>query len=685
LTPPSSLPLRRAPARRRSAIHRLRSRTIPPARIARIALIVAIPLIVLALSACSPSQPRILVLGFDGLDPDTVDLLLSEGKLANFAKLRLGGAYGRLRSFEPMLSPILWTTIATGKTPDVHGIGHFVVHETSATGGDRTTPVTSEHRRVRALWNLFSDAGRTVGTVGWWATWPPEEVRGFIASDHLAWHFLFAQGFEQQSGPGATYPPALEARLKPMLVRPQQIGAADLAPFVDVDTAELDRPFSLDDDLQHFRWVLATMRSYEAIGLDLWRSERPDLMLNYFEGTDSTAHLFGHLFRGRNLAGELATQQQRYGHAVEAVYEDADRILGKFMAELDRNTTLVVLSDHGFELGSLPDDPSRLRDMRRVSEKFHKEEGVLFFYGARVRPGVRFEGATLLDIAPTVLALGGLAPAADMPGKVLETPFRELNGTARVATYETGPRPGPPAGEVATAMDGKADAALVEHLQSLGYLAASGSPESDRNLAAITFQEKQYDKAARMYKVLVDRAPDDAGLRTSYAGALGALGNYEGALTELAVALRLDPLNPEGHYNQGLALERLGRGDEAVASYREALRYQPGYEPARQALVRLTGSAGDRVATDTVEAQAMALAEAAASAARRGAYPEALARLAEAAAIAPRLPVVCQYEANVAYLAGDRQRAAAALERCLTLEPDNALFRENLKRLRQQP
>src|SRR5207249_9961754 len=64
------------------------------------------------------SRPRVLVLGFDGADPDAIDLLMSEGKLPNFAKMRQGGAYGRLKSAVPLLSPVVWTTIATGKTPD---------------------------------------------------------------------------------------------------------------------------------------------------------------------------------------------------------------------------------------------------------------------------------------------------------------------------------------------------------------------------------------------------------------------------------------------------------------------------------------------------------------------------------------------------------------------------------------
>jgi hypothetical protein len=47
--------------------------------------------------------------------------------------------------------------------------------------------------------------------------------------------------------------------------------------------------------------------------------------------------------------------------------------------------------------------------------------------------------------------------------------------------------------------------------------------------------------------------------------------------------------------------------------------------------------------------------------------------------------MVHQYRSNVAYLAGDTRQAIAALEKALALEPDNALFRANLDRLRRPP
>jgi len=57
--------------------------------------------------------------------------------------------------------------------------------------------------------------------------------------------------------------------------------------------------------------------------------------------------------------------------------------------------------------------------------------------------------------------------------------------------------------------------------------------------------------------------------------------------------------------------------------------------------------------------------------------------LDEASRLAPRLALVYQYRANVAYLKGDTLAAMASLKRGLEIEPDNVLFRENLKNLQR--
>ena len=630
----------------------------------------------LLLAACqrSAAPDRVIVLGLDGMDPDAVDLLMREGALPHFAALRAGGAYGRLVSMPPLLSPIIWTTIATGKPPDQHHIGHFVA--VNAKTGEQL-PVTSQMRQVKALWNILSDAGRSVAVVGWWATWPAEAVRGTVVSDHTCYHFLFDEGV---SGGGADLtgiisPPSLAPTILPLVKRPGDLTAADVAPFVSVGADELSRPFRFDDDLSHFKWALATAQSYAAIGTALWRTQQPDVLLLYIEGTDSVAHLFGHLFRAEGLAGELAEQQRRYGHAVEAMYRYADQLVGEMMALMDAHTTLVVLSDHGFQLGALQDDPSKTRDMRRVSERSHRLEGVLYLYGQHVQPGRQLDHPSILDVAPTLLALTGVAPALDMPGQVL-TDALDIAAPARVASYESGPARRGAAGPV----DSAVDPAILEHLRSLGYLDTQ-SPKGDRNLAAVLFEEGKYADAAQAYEALVRESPGDAALHASYAGALGALGRYDDALAELNRAVEQDALNPEAYQNRGVIYEKMGKPDAAVAEYRRALRYNPQYAPAQAALARLTGSATGSAPRDDAERQAQALAERASQAARRGDYPGAMQLLDQAEALAPRYGLIYQYRSNVAFLMGNRDLARAALRRALELEPDNALFKTNLERL----
>src|SRR5207244_9603078 len=137
---------------------------------------------------------------------------------------------------------------------------------------------------------------------------------------------------------------------------------------------------------------------------------------------------------------ELAAQQKRFGGAVEEMYRYADQIVGNFIDALDANTTLVVLSDHGFELGALPEDPSKTRDMRRVSERYHRLEGILYLYGNHVKAHRRIDEPALLDVAPTLLTLSGLSPARDMPGRVLEDALTVSAPSRAVASYETGER-----------------------------------------------------------------------------------------------------------------------------------------------------------------------------------------------------------------------------------------------------
>ena len=81
-----------------------------------------------------------------------------------------------------MFSPALWTSIATGKERSVHNINTFyALDETTK----HHVPITSNFRKAKAIWQIVSDMGGRVGNIGWWASYPPDEVDGYSISDRL--------------------------------------------------------------------------------------------------------------------------------------------------------------------------------------------------------------------------------------------------------------------------------------------------------------------------------------------------------------------------------------------------------------------------------------------------------------------------------------------------------------------
>ncbi|HMC83591.1 MAG TPA: alkaline phosphatase family protein, partial [Candidatus Polarisedimenticolia bacterium] len=175
---------------------------------------------------------RLLVLGLDGADWKVVDDLLGEGKLPNLARLIREGVRARLKTIAPALSPVVWTSIATGFLPPEHGILDFLV-EDIRTG--RKIPVTSRQRKVRAIWNLLSEAGIPVGVIGWWATWPAESVNGYVVSDRVAYQLFGQTPVSETSPQGKTHPPELFAKIAPLITSPQAVTDQDLARFVRTD------------------------------------------------------------------------------------------------------------------------------------------------------------------------------------------------------------------------------------------------------------------------------------------------------------------------------------------------------------------------------------------------------------------------------------------------------------------
>ncbi|PYQ64674.1 MAG: hypothetical protein DMF54_13640 [Acidobacteria bacterium] len=374
----------------------------------------------------------VIWLGLDGLDWEILDRLSREGKMPNWARLASEGFQGNLASFLPVLSPILWTTAATGVGADVHRILDF--QETDPRTGVKL-PISGFSRAVPAVWNVASAAGKKVGVVGWWATHPAEEVNGFFVSDRAS-PLLFGD----LPRAGAAYPATLSAGVEQIVARDGAVTDAELARFVDVPSAEISSARAsgagMENPIVALSRILAATRVNHHIARDLYDRTRPDLMALYLEGTDEIGHVFAPYSPPR-LDCTSEEDFARYHRAVDVYYGVVDRMLGQWMRRArEDGATLLVHSDHGFRWGA---DRTCARSSLNWSTAayWHRLTGVFAAWGARVRPSKARAKVSIFDVAPTVLALLDLPADRRMTGKPVTAAFAGLRPPPRKDVFST--------------------------------------------------------------------------------------------------------------------------------------------------------------------------------------------------------------------------------------------------------
>jgi len=434
----------------------------------------------------SDTKVKVAILGLDGADWEIIDPLIAKGLLPNLARLRGRGAWGNMKTMMPWLSPLLWTSVATGKPPEEHGIVDFLV-EDRKTG--KAVPVSSRWRRVKALWNMFTDAGRPSAFIAWWATWPSEPVQGFMVSDRVAYS-LFGFVKSEPEANGATWPDGYFKEIRPRIVSDRSITLDEVRRFAEVTPAEFaglrrrvedDPKSAYREPVNHLTKILASQRTYQAIALDILNRGQPDLFSIYYQGIDEVCHRFAH-YMPPKMDMVTAEEFARYHEVVERYYRYQDQLLGEILAKLSPDTVVFVLSDHGFQSGlSRPkDDPPYIEGKPGL---WHRRYGILIVAGPVIKPG-QLDTTSLLDVAPTVLYLAGLPVAEDMPGRVIKEAIRDdFLGSFPVRTLPSYEGVGRSLEEnrPMVASSGT-DQELVENLRNLGYI-AGGSDKSPSAVA----------------------------------------------------------------------------------------------------------------------------------------------------------------------------------------------------------
>lgn len=590
------------------------------------------------------------------------------------------GVMGNLATLQPILSPMLWNSVATGKFADKHGI-HGFIEPDPVNGGAR--PYTSISRKCKALWNIFTQSGLRSNVVGWWASHPAEPINGNVVTNAFV-----GVKFDPERGwmvpPGAVHPSEKASFLARFKVFPSELTEAHILPFIP-SAAKIDQ--QADRGLSTFAKVLSDAASIHALATALMETEPWDFTAVYYDAVDHFSHAFMQ-FHPPKLEWIKEEDFELYKEVVRGAYRFHDMMLERLLQLAGPETTVILCSDHGFESGS-----QRPRGTPREPAGpaiWHRQYGILVMAGRGIKRDERIYGASLIDIAPTVLTLFDLPVGADMDGRPLLEAF-EI--PPPVKTIESWEKKEGECGMHTAEKEIDADQAreLMQQFAALGYIEDPGAdkekqeksadiegkyniartyawknqpdralpllneivqrqPWEDRfltQLAFCYFQSGYLKQAERVLATIADGAePDSPAMMLLSARIKVARGDFGGGLQTLLAAEAMNPRLP-GIYTQiGDAYASLLQWGNAKGAYEKAIALDPDNAFALQGLSSVYR--------------------------RQGLNQETLDTALRAVGLLHRLPIA-HFNIGVALARSDEsERAILAFETALRFRPDMA-------------
>lgn len=245
---------------------------------------------------------RVVLVGVDGGSWNVIDPLLEKGELPSLARIRDRGVTAGLAAVEPVNSPTVWTSIATGRSPEAHGVTYFFTTRLSI--------------RVPTVWDRLSAGGRRVGLYEYLVTWPPASYPG---------GFVIPGWIRRDD---AIRPPdAFErAGVSPFIYSVVGVGGPD--EFVSLTRRELAEKPS--------RWN----RLADAFDLDVGAVS--------FYALDAVSHRFWHASFPGDYPDGAPAAEDRHRDVVPDTMRRIDRAIGEVADALGPDDTILVVSDHGF-------------------------------------------------------------------------------------------------------------------------------------------------------------------------------------------------------------------------------------------------------------------------------------------------------------------------------------------------
>lgn len=502
---------------------------------------------------------KVLLIGWDAADWKVINPLLEQGLMPTLDDFINHGVMGNIATLRPILSPMLWTSIGTGKRADKHGI-HGFMEPDPQTGGVR--PVTSTSRKVKAIWNILTQRGYKAHVLGWFASHPAEPISGVSVSD-LYPYATAALDKEWPLPPGAVHPESLRDVFAKLRMHPAEVSEAAILPWIP-RAAEVDQ--EKDKGLQTFAKILAENCSVHNAATWVLQNEPWDFLAVYYNGIDHFSHAFMNYHPPR-IEGLPEARYEIYKDVVNGAYRFHDMMLDTLLQLAGPEATVILVSDHGFHSDHLR--PRGIPKEPAGPAVQHRPFGIFCMKGAHIKQDKRIYGATLLDVTPTLLTLFGLPVGEDLDGRVLAQAFEEPPTITRIPSWEDEPGEcGMHAADLR--MDPAAAQAVLQQFVALGYIqppsenqakaVESAVREQHYNLARVYLDSRRYQDALPLLEDLVKNSPNEARFQQNLAHCHFALGHRAEAkaILEQLIACEPPPQKPREGEAENVAANAAG-------------------------------------------------------------------------------------------------------------------------------
>ncbi len=287
-------------------------------------------------SPVSTDKPQLVILGLDGATWDLINPMMAKGQLPNIQQLCQEGVHGNLQSLEPMQSPIVWTSIATGLPTDQHGInGYFS---------------TRSDLSANRVFDICARNNLKVGLFSWLVTWPPRDPFAFNIPSWMAHSpdtrpmsdSCIQELYLEQSRYGGPINPVLA--LWDSIKRGARLrGVERMAQFYLRDYIG----YSEEERLAAKLMAEAQIRA--DLYISLLKRHQPDISAFILYGSDKIAHRFWHYMQPEKFPDFNIEPDNPYKDAITDYYREADRQFGRILETLPESTTVILISDHGFQ------------------------------------------------------------------------------------------------------------------------------------------------------------------------------------------------------------------------------------------------------------------------------------------------------------------------------------------------